>query len=330
MSYRKASDLVEIASLAASSRGVSLLDIQNRLGRHRRTAQRLIVKLEEKFPELEKIEDDDGRARWKLPRRSVIQLLEPTADELAALTLAVEQLRRDGATREAQAIRSLQAKILARIPDELGRRLEPDEEALLVAMGHAARPGPRPVSNDAVDAAIATALKGPQHLRIKYRSWSDNQARERIVAPHGLLLGVRRYLVAIDTAKSDEGIKHFRVEDIEEASVLQTSFSTQKGFVLDEHASLGFGSYQNNAEFYDVIWRFPPRSASRAARFIFHPRQKTKKEEDGSLLVTFSASGLLEMCWHLYMWGDAVEVVSPLELARMVEGHRRNDFASLP
>ncbi len=32
------------------------------------------------------------------------------------------------------------------------------------------------------------------------------------------------------------------------------------------------------------------------------------------------------MCWHLYQWGDAVEVLEPDDLGEMVEGYRRSDF----
>ena len=44
----------------------------------------------------------------------------------------------------------------------------------------------------------------------------------------------------------------------------------------------------------------------------------------------FEASGWLEMAWHLYQWGDSVEVLAPEDLRAMVEGHRRNDFEGLP
>ena len=36
--------------------------------------------------------------------------------------------------------------------------------------------------------------------------------------------------------------------------------------------------------------------------------------EDGSLLVRFRAGGKLEMCWHLFTWGEHVEVVEPAQL----------------
>jgi hypothetical protein len=36
------------------------------------------------------------------------------------------------------------------------------------------------------------------------------------------------------------------------------------------------------------------------------------------------------MAWHLYQWGDVVEVIAPPELRMLVEAHRRRDFPSLP
>jgi hypothetical protein len=40
------------------------------------------------------------------------------------------------------------------------------------------------------------------------------------------------------------------------------------------------------------------------------------EEAGGGLTVRFTASGHLEMGWHLYMWGDVVEVLSPAPLPR--------------
>jgi len=312
-------------------RGVSLAEIEEILERDYRTAQRVIAALGQCFPELEKIKDEEsGKARWKLPFKSLAPLLTPTAEELAALSLALEVLGKGAGTDQVEALRCLHAKILALIPNERSRRLEADEEALLTALGHAARPGPRQVGNEAVDVAISTALKGTSQLRILYRGWKDSVARERVVAPHGLLLGARRYLVAVDLAKVGGGIQHFRVDAIEEAVVLPKTFVRKEGFDLNEHAERCFGSYQHEGGIHDVAWRFAPKAGRWAETFVFHPAQTLEREPDGSLVVRFRAAGLLEMCWHLYMWGDAVEVISPPELAQMVAGHRRSDFPSMP
>ncbi len=331
MSYRNAIDLLTIAARAASARGVSLSEIEETLERNYRTAQRVIDALGQLYPELEKLKDENtGCARWRLPRTALAPLLTPTSDELAALALAEESLAVNGGVDHVQYLRSLHSKILALIPDERGRRIEADEEALLLALGHAARPGPRPVGREAVDIAISTALKGGSQLRIRYRGWHDDEFRDRMVSPHGLLLGARRYLVAVDMDKVDHGIRHYRVDGIEDATVLPAMAVRAPDFDLNAHAMTGFGSYQDEGGVRDVVWRFAPRAVRWAEGFSFHPTQSMEHEPDGSLLVRFRAAGLLEMCWHLYMWGNAVEVVEPVELATMVAGHGRSDFPALP
>jgi len=205
-----------------------------------------------------------------------------------------------------------------------------DEEALLEALGHAARPGPRPAANSAVDSAIYEALKGPFLLRFPYKTRKRPKPTERIVAPHGLLLGVRRYLVARDTAKpASAPLQHYRVEEINKAEVLPQSFELDVDFDIERHAEKGFGSFENAQEYGDVVWRFAPDAAPHARRFIFHPTQTLEQEPDGSLLVRFRASGYLEMCWHLYSWGKSVEVLQPARLREMVHGHQRT-FDALP
>jgi predicted DNA-binding transcriptional regulator YafY len=145
-----------------------------------------------------------------------------------------------------------------------------------------------------------------------------------------LLLGVRRYLVARDIAKPTSApLQHFRVEEIEAAEVLEESFEFDQDFDIRRHAEKGFGSFENSTEYGDVVWRFSPEAAAHARRFVFHPTQTLEDEPDGSLLVRFKASGLLEMCWHLYAWGTAVEVLQPERLRDMVHQSRRR-FDALP
>jgi len=330
MAYANARDLVRLFFMAASNQGVCLTMIQEEFGCGKRTAQRKIEALVDTFPDTELRIDDEQRRWWKLPARGLAQLLTPTAEELAAISIAADELDHSDAASEARALRSLHHKVRALIPPTQGRRLDADEEVLLVAMGHATRPGPRPATNIAIDAAISTALKGPFHLRLLYQGRNDPNPSSRVVAPHGLLLGFRRYLVAIDTAKSTDGMRHYRVEDILEAEVLQSSFALDESFSLEDYANRGFGSYHDDTEYTEVVWRFTPEAADRARRFVFHPLQEVETGEDGSFTVRFHASGLLEMCWHLYSWGTAVEVLAPAELADMVKGHQRDDFQSLP
>src|SRR5690606_40344329 len=112
--------------------------------------------------------------------------------------------------------------------------------------------------------------------------------------------------------------------------VLFRSFERDPAFSLQAFAERAFGVFQNEEEFGEVVWRFSPQAAGHARRFQFHPSQQIEEGPDGALTVRFCAAGLLEMCWHLYVWGDQVEVLAPQRLADMVHAWRRSDFPALP
>ncbi|MBP1870739.1 WYL domain-containing protein [Agrobacterium sp. CR_3] len=329
MSFAKAQELLKLAMMATRRSGVSLEEIVEEWGCSHRTAQRMMEALQAAFPQTESEDGEDRKRRWRIHAKAIAPLLTPSAEELAAIATAISELEAQHMTAEAAMLRQLQSKVRALLPPGAGTRLAVDEEALLEALGHAARPGPRPAISSEVDAAISEALKGPFLLRIVYRKRTQDKPSERVVAPHGLLLGVRRYLVARDMAKKGGGLQHYRVEEIYSAEVLGESFELDPGFSIRAHAEKGFGSYESAAEHGDVVWRFSPDAAPHARRFVFHPTQTVEEEANGSLLVRFRASGHLEMCWHLYSWGKSVEVLQPARLREMVHGHQR-EFDALP
>ncbi|WP_164744814.1 helix-turn-helix transcriptional regulator [Nioella ostreopsis] len=104
------------------------------------------------------------------------------------------------------------------------------------------------------------------------------------------------------------------LDRIVSARPVTDSFACDPAFDLTTHSARAFGSFHTDAEYGEVVWRFAPAAAPTAREFLFHPTQEMTEGEDGSLTVRFTASGHLEMAWHLYMWGDAVEVLAPTAL----------------
>lgn len=332
MSFQKAADLLRLAELAASQYfGVSLTEIEETFGVDRRTAQRMTKMLEEVFPHCETHADDDRRKYWKLPANDLKLVVSQGIrdSELVAVEMSIRRAERDGAADEARSLGSLRDRLLAAMPKPHARRAEADAEALLEAQGFASRPGPRVRADLGVLRTIAAALKGPFRLSICYRGATDPEYRERLVEPHGVLLGMRRYLVAKE-AGGDGGMRQFRLDRISAARLEAMSFAREPGFDLANHAARAFGSFHDEREYDEVVWRFRPSAAEVARAFVFHPRQEVTEDADGGLTVSFRASGHLEMAWHLYQWGDAVEVLAPDSLRELVRAHRRADFPALP
>ena len=329
MSLVKAVQLLRVAMRATSRSGVSLQDIREEIDCSHRTAQRWTDALEEVFPQTMIGDDEDRQRRWRIPARSVAPLLTPSGDEMAALGTAIAELEERGLSEPVRLLRDLREKVRTLSPLVGRARNDVDEEILLQALGHATRPGPKPSANEGVEAALLDSFKGPFLIEALYRK-ENGEKRRRRLAPYGLLLGIRRYLVARDADKSRSSpMQHFRLEGIFEVRVLAETFEVDSQFDLRSHAETGFGSYVDEDAMVDVVWRFAPEAAARAREFLFHPRQKLESEKDGSLLVRFRACGVLEMCWFLYQWGESVEVLQPEELRRMVHPHRQ-PFIALP
>jgi predicted DNA-binding transcriptional regulator YafY len=329
MSLAKARDLMRLADMAAARhQGVSLAEIAAEFGADHRTAQRMARALEDTFPGIEIRTDEDRRRRWKLRGPGLARFQGIRDDELAALEMSIRRAEREGAVPDVGALAALRDRLLACMPGPHARRVEADAEALLEAQGFAARPGPVARAEPGVLETIAEALKGPFLLAIGYAGAAGAVA-ERRVAPHGVLLGMRRYLVARDEDR-DPALRHFRVDRIRAARLLGASFTREPGFDIAAHAARAFGSYQDEARYGEVAWRFSPAATPTARDFVFHPGQRFDEQPDGSLVVRFTASGWLEMAWHLYQWGDQVEVLAPDGLRAMVEDHRRGDFEALP
>lgn len=327
MSFSKAQDLIRLARLAATRRaGIGLEEICEEFAVSHRTAQRMTDALETLFLNVEVVDGPDRRRRWRVvdPMLDRLQIRQETAVE--ALEIASRTARADSRLRHATALDDLRDGLLARLTPKDALRTEADVEAVLLAMGSVTRPGPRVNLVPTVLDAVIEGLRGPFRLRLRYRT---EDAPERVVEPHGLLLGHRSYLVARQPARGDDML-NFRMDQILSAHSLDESFSFAPGFSLEDYAAQSFGVYQDPEQYAEVVWRFAPRAAARAAEFCFHPKQTTESQGDGSLLVRFHAAGWLEMVWHLYAWGDAVEVLAPEGLRNLVQHHQRSDFDSLP
>ncbi|HEX5958287.1 MAG TPA: WYL domain-containing protein [Hyphomicrobiaceae bacterium] len=331
MSYSKARDLMMLAIMAAGRYvGVTLDDVKARFRTSKRTAQRMTHALEEVFPETVSYLDNEGRKRWRLESGVLRELMSLTPEELAALNFAIESLRRSGLAVEADDLRNVRDKIMALVPRGQMLRIEPDLEALMEAQGLAARPGPRQRVDRQVVAAIAEGIKACRLLDVEYRARGEIELKPRQLVPYGLLTGLRRYLVARSARDPSGPTRLYILDSIGSARVTNEAFERDPAFRLDEFATRAFGVFQNEDELGDVVWRFSPAAAERARQFQFHPSQQVEEQPDGSLVVSFCAAGHLEMCWHLYIWGDQVEVLEPERLRDMVHAWRRSDFPSLP
>ncbi|MFC6637388.1 helix-turn-helix transcriptional regulator [Sulfitobacter sediminilitoris] len=202
------------------------------------------------------------------------------------------------------------------MPGPKRTRLEPDIAALLEADGVALRPGPRERIPEETLNHLRQAILAGVWITVDHRARATGLlSRNARLGPLAMLLGEgRQYLVAYSDWAKD--IHLFALAGFERIELSNESFERPADFDLQAWIQRSFGVWQ--AEPYDVIWRFSPEAAPDARTYLFHATQEMKDEPDGSLTVRFRAGGLKEMCWHLFRWGDQVEVLEPQALRKLV------------
>jgi len=112
-----AEQLINLAALAAARQsGVLIDDATGRFSMPRRTAQRMLQALETQFPDTRSAVDVEGRKRWRLTAPPLRDLMSVSAEELAAIDLAVTSLGRLDPAHEAEDLLKLREKVMALIP----------------------------------------------------------------------------------------------------------------------------------------------------------------------------------------------------------------------
>jgi predicted DNA-binding transcriptional regulator YafY len=307
MRHEKAGQLLELARmLAATAEGLTLDEMAQRLGVGRRTAERMRDAVRDVFPQLEEVDDPPTR-RFRIPAGLDGLFQAPTAEELAALSAAAEVFAQQGASTRAGALKSLERKVLSATRAAARRKLAPDLEALLQAETIAVQAGPRPFEDATVLAAVREALLSMRRLRFRYGGGAT-PGRVREVTPFGLLFGRSNYLVADE----GQGPRNWRLDRIADVQVAEAAAVRPDGFSLQDYADQSFGIFHDDTE--DVVLRVTPAGAEDALRWRFHANQSVEPQADGSVVVRFRASGMLELAWHLFTWGDKLQVLAPAVL----------------
>jgi len=315
MRHDKAGTVIDLARrMAASAEGLTLDDMVRDMDVGRRTAERMRDAVIQLFPQTEEVSDWPNK-RWRI--RGGLSAFEqaPTTEELVELTRAAQGLRAVGEPGRAAALEGLERKLKSAMRSTTLNRLAPDLEALVRAETIAVQAGPRPSADEAVLTEIRQAVLAGRPLGFIY-SRPGAEARRRTVAPCGVMFGRANYLVAADR---DSGrIQTFRLDRMSAVRAEDGVALPPRDFDLQVFASQSFGIYQDEIE--DVVLRVTPEGAAEARAWRWHPTQTVEDQPDGSVVVRFRASGMRELAWHLFSWGEQVTIVAPPRLKGVMAG----------
>ncbi|WAC60830.1 helix-turn-helix transcriptional regulator [Brevundimonas sp. SL130] len=315
MRHDKAAMVIDLARrLAASAEGLTLDEMARDMRVSRRTAERMRDAVFMLFPTVEEVSDPPSK-RWRI--RGGLSAFEqaPTSTEMLELSKAATALRAAGEPARAAALEGLERKLKAAMRSTTLNRMAPDLEALVRAETIAVQAGPRPSADEGLLTAIRGAVLAQQPLGFTY-SRPGAEPRRRAVAPCGVMFGRANYLVAAD--RETGRIQTFRLDRMSSVAPQEGVAVPPADFDLGVFASQSFGIYQDEIE--EVVLRIAPEGAAEAKSWRWHPTQTFEDQADGGVIVRFRASGMRELAWHLFTWGEQAVILAPQRLKAVMAG----------
>ncbi len=300
--YSRVSDILDLMTFILSRvQGVTIPEIAERYNVSRRTAERMRDSLLNIFPDFEELDYiQDDYKHWGFSNRAYSRLISFKPEEIANL----EQLK--DILSNSKSIQTLDKTIekLKAISTKHHTSLEDEIEMLLHTEGFAIRQ--KPNYNISFD-TLSIVRDAIQNSKIITGTYHEKQ---RKLKPLGVIYGEKTYLVAREDAKGSD-VYNYILHKLKDLKITTESFD--KGdFNLEEHSKRSFGVYQG--EIMDVKLLFSPSVSEDILCYNFHPTQSISEQPDGSVLVTFQASGPLEIIWHLFKWGKDVKILAPEKL----------------
>ena len=307
MRYERVEDILKLAILLQTNPyGLSLYDIQENFRVSRRTAERMRDAVVRLFPDVEYFDTSDKIRRWKL--NNSLNLVSFTSDEIAELENTKKKLFVDGLENKAEIINDVILKIKALNKNDISK-LETDIEAVMEAEGYAIRQHPRFKVSRELLSKIREAIKAYKVLHIVYEN-KNKENQECNIHPYGVMYAEKHFLVAYNPER--KALRLYNLSNIKSMEILDEYFEKDESFSLESYANNSFGIYQEKP--VPITLLFDKSVAEDVKNFHFHPTQKIKEEKDGSIKLQFKAGGMLEICWHIFKWGDKVKIIKPESL----------------
>lgn len=311
MRFEKAESLLHLAiMMQGSAEGIGLQDIQEEFNVGRRTAERMRDAAFRLLPQIEEVKREDKTKRWRMPARTLSGLMQITADDLAEMKTAIDYLKSENLSPYADSLDLLWLKLKGMGRPDAAYRIETDLEALLEAEGYALRPGPKLIINSDILYTLRESIKSYRKVSITYRSRGKGETTTRTVCPYGFIYGKRHYLIAWCDQSND--LRTFSLPYISDVKLLSDSYEKKSDFDLKKHTEKSFGIYQE--EPYKIVWKFAARAAEDVREYFFHPTQILEEQPDGSIIVSFTAGGWKEICWHIMTWEGDIQILEPQHL----------------
>lgn len=238
-----------------------------------------------------------------------------THAEALSLTLAVHCLLERPIAADVFSARSAGMKLKAMLPLPVQRYCGEMLERVRLPMRQQSDPHAIADALPVVQRALANRKK----LRVVYDSYLERRQIEATLHPYHLLYLHRGWYLIAKSEQADK-VLTFKVERILQYRVSDFGYKIDPKFSLEEYFGNAWLMIKGDRR-YHVVIRFLPLVAANVDEIGWHKTQKTRFEDDGSLLFEVDVDGLSEISWWVLGYGDQAEVLEPRELRELLAKH---------
>ena len=310
--YRKFGELLDlIQQLCKPMSGMTYEDIMDFMGCSRKTAERTIKFLADRFGAALFVTPDPANTKQHRFRLELPDELPPEyigQNDMIALHAAANRIKNSGIQKDLEA---LEYKLNRTMEIKKPIRELNDIEAMILSRTNTAAPYPHIKTDEKVTSALQSAIMSFTKVRVTYTR--NGITEPYILCPLGFLYGhSNNYLVAY----KDGDKKTIRTYILGQLNVIEnTKEEFHPGnFDINKYARESFGMYHSANGPYNIEWLADADVADAIQRYEFHPTQKFIKNKDGTTTIKMRADGFYEMSWYLFQWGGKIKPVAPKEL----------------
>jgi predicted DNA-binding transcriptional regulator YafY len=236
-----------------------------------------------------------------------------TLSEALALIASSNSILNNSELPYYEEVNSSLAKITATLPSKVQAVLEPLKSRIHFSL------------NSLVDYSecreIYTLLDNAIHKEtnvwIKYYSHKSNKTSERIVSPY-ILDFKKGFLYLIAYCHNKNETRMFRVDRIKEIKITRDKFKYPDDFSLKKYMGNSWGTMRGEKD-VQVKVKFSGDIARWIKENNYHPTQEVEELEGGSIIMSFTTSGLSEVKGWILKYGASAEVLEPESLREEIK-----------
>lgn len=296
-----------IRELCRHRQGISILDLAHSEELSEKTIRRDIAMLQEEGIPIEETLGDRGRRLLRIA--APLSELSFEYDELLSLYLGRRLLEPFAGTPLFEGIHSLFQK--------LERRLFRESRSMLQELSdgfHQTRIGISDYSDRGqLITTVLEAVRNRVVLRLLYQKNTAPEASAYVIHPYSLVHH-RGALYLIAFSESSAAMRHFKLDRVKSAELLERHFKTPSDFDPRKYLEQGFGIFSPAGRTWRVRIHFAAAAAAAVSESQWHPSQELQSHADGSLTLQLKLRNLEEVRSWVQSFGPLARVLEPEEL----------------